>query len=841
MDGLPPRLRLAALMVACTLALSACESPEDKAERYYQSGMQLLQAGDVDRALLEFRNVFEYNGFHKEARKVYADTVLARGDVGEAYGQYLRLIEQYPDTPDVRQTLAEIAISRGDWAEAERHGRAAIKLAPEVAGVQAIAAALDYRTAMLARDTGAAARAVEAARAVLAGTPGNKAARRIVIDSMMTAGDTAAALPEIEAALAEEPGNLDYNVMKFRLLAEQNDVEGTGAQLKRMVELFPENEEVRAGLIRWYIYKKDFDGAEAYLRQLAGPDDGPVEGHVAVVQLLQQARSPAAAIAELDRLIAANPGTVNAALYGALRASLVFEGGKQAEAIAEIEAILAGAEPSDEVRRIKIILAQMQLATGNVVGARARVEEVLAEDTSHVDALKMRARWLIDEDKPADAILDLRNALNQNPRDAAILTLMAEAHERDGSPDLAGERLALAVEVSNRGVAESLRYAAFLRRDDRVSGAEQVLQDSLQANPGNLQLLAELAQIWVAAKDWEKAEGAVAGMRALKTPDGTRAALSLQSAILQGRGQTEESLALLQSQLGTGSGDAAALSQIVQTLVTDGKPDEARTRLDAALAEKPADPDLLMLSAGLHMVAGDPAAAEAGYRAVIAQLPLAENPVRMLYSLLSSAGREAEATTLLDEGLARVPASTTLRWIKAGALEAAGDVEGAIAVYEALYAEDSSNVVVANNLASLITTHRSDPASLERAFTVARRLRGSDVPAFQDTYGWIEYRRGNLEEALTYLEPAAAGLPEDASAQYHLGMTYVGLNRPVEAREALTLALEIAGASPLPQFEEARATLAALPEAPPGGGPETPAEGTLLQELAPTATPATNP
>ena len=34
----------------------------------------------------------------------------------------------------------------------------------------------------------------------------------------------------------------------------------------------------------------------------------------------------------------------------------------------------------------------------------------------------------------------LRTALDQNPRDPGILTLMGEAHERDGSRELAGER-----------------------------------------------------------------------------------------------------------------------------------------------------------------------------------------------------------------------------------------------------------------------------------------------------------------------------------------------------------------------------------------------------------------
>jgi Flp pilus assembly protein TadD len=88
------------------------------------------------------------------------------------------------------------------------------------------------------------------------------------------------------------------------------------------------------------------------------------------------------------------------------------------------------------------------------------------------------------------------------------------------------------------------------------------------------------------------------------------------------------------------------------------------------------------------------------------------------------------------------------------------------------------------------------------------------VPAFQDTYGWIEFRRGNLDEALLHLEPAAAGLPDDALTQFHLGMLYAAMNRPEDARRQLMRALEIAGDSPLPQFETARQTLATLPPAP---------------------------
>jgi cellulose synthase operon protein C len=165
---------------------------------------------------------------------------------------------------------------------------------------------------------------------------------------------------------------------------------------------------------------------------------------------------------------------------------------------------------------------------------------------------------------------------------------------------------------------------------------------------------------------------------------------------------------------------------------------------------------------------------------------------------------------VLQAGIAAAPTSATLLWIQAGEHERAGDIDAAIAVYEGLYARDSGNVVIANNLASLISTHKADAASLERAFAAARRLRGSDVPAFQDTYGWIEYRRGNLDEALANLEPAAKGLPDDALAQFHLGMTYAALGRKDQAITQLGLALDAAGDSQLPQFDVARAAIETL-------------------------------
>ena len=811
---LPRSLSPAALALIAALALAGCESAEDKAERYYLSGMELLAAGDEERALVEFRNVFKYNGFHKDARKVYADTVLKQGNVQEAYGQYLRLIEQYPDTPEVRRILAELAIGRGDWAEAERHGNEAIRLAPDAPGVRAIALALGYRKAVMDRDEEARAVLAEEARAVLAETPDSRIALRILIDHLAAGPDPTAALPEIERALALEPEALELHVAKLRILAQSGDSAGLGVQLKTMVERFPDNVDARSALIAWYMSEGDIDGAEAFMRQLAGDPTGPVEGHIAVIQLLQAARSAEAAQTELDRLIAANDGTANADLYRALDATFDFEAGKRDEAIAAMETILKTATPGDQTRRIKTMLAKMLETTGNRVGARARIEEVLAEDATNVEALKMRASWLIEEDRPGEAIVDLRAALGQAPRDASILTLMAAAHERDGSPELAGERLALAVEVSGSAPGESLRYAQFLVRQGRIQAADTVLTESRRVNPTHVGVLAMLADIALNAQDWPRAQEIAETLAQIGTPEADAATRALQAALLLGQNRTEDGLAFLEEQVGKGGDDLAAIQVILQARIRSGKPDEARTYLDGELAKRPDDPGLRLLSAGLHALMGEVSQAEALFRDLIAEDPTAELPARLLYGLLRSDGRAEEAAAVLDAALAAQPAAATLRWIQAGELEKAGDIDGAIAVYEAMYAVDSGNVIIANNLASMITTHRDDPESLARATAIARRLKGSDVPAFQDTYGWIAHRNGNHDEALTYLEPAAAGLPNDALTQFHLGMTYLALERTEDARRQLTRALELAGDSPLPQFETARQELAGLPPAP---------------------------
>jgi tetratricopeptide (TPR) repeat protein len=420
---------------------------------------------------------------------------LQQGDVPAAYGQYLRLIEQYLDTPEVRLTLAGIAIDINNWDEARRHGQAAIALVPDDPKAQSISAALTYREGTLNDDAAALDQAAVAARSLLDANPEDEIARRVVIDSLSRSTTPMDAMPEIDHALERNPTNYPYHAARLWLLTQDQNIAGVGAQLERMVALYPDDAELTQSLIGWYLAQDDLAGAEAYLRALAGEVTGPTDGHVVVVQFLQGTQGSAAANQELDRLAAANAGTPNAEVYRSLSAAIQFEDGETEAAIATFVNILAGAAPSGQTSRIRNTFARLLIAIGDQAAARAEVEVILTQDPSNVDALKLRAAWLIAEDRADQAILDLRTALGQQPRDAEVLTLMAQAHEREGNRALAGERLALAADITNGAPNEAVRYANFLLTDGRAAAARSVLTDARATNPYNVDVLTVLARI----------------------------------------------------------------------------------------------------------------------------------------------------------------------------------------------------------------------------------------------------------------------------------------------------------------------------------------------------------
>lgn len=761
-----------------------------RAEGHYQNALRLIEEGDTARANIELRNVFQLNGFHRDARWTLANLLEDEGRLEPAFSQLLRLVQQYPEDIEAQIMLLRLALDIGNWELIDDHYQTAQALAPNDPMVESARLLLEYRTASAAQDFATATALAEEAASFVAQTPELYALRTLIVDNHIRRQEWQTALTEVDGALALRPKEMGMHELRIGLLQQLRDDAGLEAHLRAMTEIFPDSERTQEQLVWWFVSRAEVDKAEVYLRDRIESEGGSDDAYLALIRFFLQIGEPDTARAEVDAILAIE-GT-NADLFRSVGARIDFDAGETDAAIAEMEDIVAGAEPSEQTHEIKVILARMLSQTGDEEAAQARIEEVLAEDRTQVEALKLKANWLIDSDETGEAIVELRRALDQSPRDAQIYTLLARAHERAGNRELMTEMLALAVEVSGNAPEETLRYTRLLMSENKLLSSEGLLIDALRQTPENLEMLEVLGNVYIQLENWGLASQIIARLNRIDSVELETAqalAKELQARLLAAQNRETELVKHLSGLMEDGQLQAGAA--IIRLRLAQGDGEGALDYARELLADDPDDPVLRFIEALVLAANGEADAAADQMRGLVDERPDAENVWLALYNLRRSLGQTEEAEIILDEALEAVPDGDGLNWAHATEYEFNGELEQAIVIYERLYAENTDSLVFANNLASLLSVARQDLESLERAYTIARRLRGTDVPAFQDTYGWISYRLGNYQEALAYLEPAAESIPGDPLIRYHLGSTYAALGRTEEARAEFETALRL--------------------------------------------------
>ena len=790
--------------------LAACDSAEERAESHYQNGILLLESGDVERALVEFRNVLALDEFHREARSAYAATARNRGNVSEAYAHYLRLAEEDPNDMKSRLALAEMAIAARNWKEVERHSATLKQASSELPGADVVELITRFRKAVLDDDNAQLAELTLEAETLIQSHPDNILLIRALIEGYLRQDDTDRALQMMDRSIEIEPNNPTNYSMKASLLSREQDLPALEDHLRLMIQRFPDDDNFKALLVRLLAQLGQYEQAEQFLRdQIAGATkDKGVEIHVSLVVFLREINGDEAALAEIE---AAIPLYEDARILRALGSGIAFDQGRREDAIAQMQSVIDGSEPSDATNKYKVTLAKMLEATGNEVGARQLVGEVLSEDPSQTNALKMSARWQIENDQIDEAINALRVALDQAPQDAEAMTLMARAHRRAGEYELAQDLLSLAAEASNYAPDESLRFVRVLLEENRLRPAEDVLINALRESPGNLELLKTLGDIYLRSEDWPRAIQVEATIRRQEGDLANQLADNLSLQIKSRREGRDQALALLEQLAEQGSVGSGAQLSLLQAKIRDGDSDGALAIANEIANAHADNPRARIILGNTLFALRDYSGAEATLQSLVESHPKFEPGWIYLLRSQSAQGRTEDARNTVDKALSENPDAPNILWAKASFLERANDIDGAIEIYELLYERNSGAAVVANNLASLLATYRDDEASLERAFVIGRRLRGTTVPPFQDTYGWILFRRGEHEEAITYLEPAATALGKDPIVQFHLASAYAALGQNEEALSQFKKALELAGSEDTrPQIEATKAEIERL-------------------------------
>jgi putative PEP-CTERM system TPR-repeat lipoprotein len=479
--------------------------------------------------------------------------------------------------------------------------------------------------------------------------PKQRLASEAAVQAALVRGDldaARAALAEMRSSLGDSEG---LGVLDAQVKSAALDRDGAEAELRALIARFPDSRAVTLGLAQIDEMKGNRAEAESLLEALlrkhpgdttlldallpalfadnqsdravklaqmahdAAPDNPAVTAALATAYL--RAKQPDRAIGLLDRASAGNNAQLD---Y--LRARILAQQGKTAPAKAVFESILDAA-PGDI--RARSGLAALLVGERDFDGARATLREGLAESPGQPELLSDLVGVDLKQAGTGPAglkqALATASALRGNPANLpAAAMLPGDIYRSTGDVRAAASAYLAAYKAAPNG-ALALKAASAQAASGAAPQAASLLEAWTAAHPQDLAAQAVLSSLYLQAGRLDDAAARLNLVLAARQTDAaalnnlawikqaqgdTAAAKTLGERayfqaprpeiadtlgwILARQGDTSQALPLLKQ--ATGSADpslrASAQYHYGVALATDGKRDEARSQVEAALADK---------------------------------------------------------------------------------------------------------------------------------------------------------------------------------------------------------------------------------------------------------------
>jgi tetratricopeptide (TPR) repeat protein len=224
-------------------------------------------------------------------------------------------------------------------------------------------------------------------------------------------------------------------------------------------------------------------------------------------------------------------------------------------------------------------------------------------------------------------------------------------------------------------------------------------------------------------------------------------------------------------------------------LLSDGKPAEASSLLEAVHTEQPTNADVLMfLGSAFEAQQKMPEALEA-YRAALVADP--SNPDRTLdYTrLLMDMDRYDEAIQVVQTGMEQTSSTAPLQ-LRLGAVEMVkGNYDGARNAFHAALASDPQLDAAYVGLAQTYARQANDAEAIHILEAAREKLPGRYLLEY--FIGMLANRLGRAQEAVDALQKAARLEPKSPDPWYELGKLYTSQQDWLQARQALEHVIQL--------------------------------------------------
>lgn len=766
--------------------LTACGGPEARKAKALAAGQAFLEEGNLDKARIELRNVRQIDPNDSEAR--YLSGVIAErlDNMRQAAGHYRGTLDIDPEHARARAALGRLYVMAGLPNDAialvETNMDSNLTEAPLLA----------VRGAALSQ-LGMTERALEDARAAVLDDPTHEQGVALLGGVLTSLDEFEEAATALEAGIALNPDSRDLRIARALLAEKTGDRAAALEQYRELITSNPDNVEIRYQAAAYYLRTGDTAEAEQSLRSAVTIADD-AQSLERLVEFIESQYGFDAAEKELSTRAESSP-RARLQLADFYRANTHVD-----EAMATYLRLAEEMPRAPEAEIANARLAAMHIANGERQLGYDRIETVLKDNPRSAEALLVRGSLAVSENRPDDAIVDFRMLIRNDPEVIAYHLGIAQAYLLKGQTTLAEQAMRDAVKTQPNNLKARVDLAQFLARHGKPDAADDLIRSVIVRAPDSVIARDTAVRIAVTQGNWSEALERARAIVEI-APD-NYVGYHLSGLSLEGLSRETEAVVAYEQALERKPDAADVLAAWGRVQVRNGNADEVLARVENI----PESSDSIAAIHNLHaeVLSSQGMREEA---ASMAEKAIAANPGWWMpyMTLARTVDSSSQKAAVLQRGFDRTASPPQLGIELAGIYERDKQPEKAISVYESMIENNAFSDVLANNLAMLLATYRTDSASLQRALSMTQQFASTDNPAFLNTFGWTRLKSGELDKALPALQQAVNMQPNSAILRYHLGIALDQKGDADGAQEQFSRALEIG--DQFPGAEDARARL----------------------------------
>jgi tetratricopeptide (TPR) repeat protein len=709
-------------------------------------------------AILEYRTALQQDPKLGMARLKLGDIYAQISDGQNAYREYVRAADTMPDNIDAQLKAGALLLLSNQFAEAKSRAEGVLKRSPRNPGALTL---LGNALAGLNDADGALARLDEAIMA----DPGQGYLYSNVGALQLARGDRQMAEASFKKAMRASPNSAQTRVAAAHFYRSQGRDTDAEQVLKEAIVIDPKSVQANSNLAALYLMTGRAREAEAPLKALADVRHDP-ESLFTLADYYTRTRRTKQAAAILDKLAS------SAETYGLAKARL----------------------------------AAIDYTEGRAEEAHRILNELLKREPHNRLGLVLKGRLLLIEKKHDEAVGFAKNAVASDPEHSAEAHyLLAQIYQGKGQLEEAEQEFKQVLKAAPSAVGAAVALSRLYSAKGDKAGAAEFAEQAVKLAPNDADARVTLVRAALALGDTSRADREIRGMLA-QFPNSSAVQVQAGSLFIA-RHDIAAARAAFNRALELDTASADALAGLVALDLGGRNARSALDRVGARLSTSPEDANGWFLAAKAYAVVGDSAQSARALQRTIELDPGRVQAFAMLGDLRAMSGKLDDALQQFQMWAAREPKSIAAQTMVGLTLERMNRTDEAKKTYERIIAMDRHAAVAANNLAWL---YAEGGGNIDLATELAQTAKSQapDQPAFNDTLGWIYYKKNLPDQAVPLFRQSLEKDADNALTHYHLGMAYAKMGEDSKAIGELKHALALD--PKLSTADEARRTLKEL-------------------------------